>query len=97
MGSVVPGAGVNPADQRWHWWPLAALEQVIFRELRRLSLIGLQIFVQLGWSVCNTKNGCSIWRRMFGFYAYSKDYEEIELLMPQRKVFRCQSVGIFRD
>ena len=35
MGSVVPGAGVNPADQRWHWWPLAALEQVIFRDLRK--------------------------------------------------------------
>ena len=22
MGSVVAGAGVNPADQRWGFWPL---------------------------------------------------------------------------
>ena len=22
MGSVVAGAGVNPADQRWNLWPL---------------------------------------------------------------------------
>ena len=22
MGSVVAEAGVNPADQRWPWWPL---------------------------------------------------------------------------
>ena len=22
MGSVVAGAGVNPADQRWSFWPL---------------------------------------------------------------------------
>ncbi|QNI58786.1 hypothetical protein SynBIOSU31_01919 [Synechococcus sp. BIOS-U3-1] len=21
-GSMVAGAGVNPADQRWGWWPL---------------------------------------------------------------------------
>ena len=25
MGSVVPGAGVNPADQRWGFWPLLPL------------------------------------------------------------------------
>jgi hypothetical protein len=25
MGSVVPGAGVNPADQRWGFWPLLSL------------------------------------------------------------------------
>ena len=24
MGSVVAGAGVNPADQRWGFWPLLA-------------------------------------------------------------------------
>ena len=25
MGSVVAGAGVNPADQRWGFWPLLPL------------------------------------------------------------------------
>jgi len=25
MGSVVAGAGVNPADQRWRFWPLLPL------------------------------------------------------------------------
>ena len=25
MGSVVVGAGVNPADQRWGFWPLLPL------------------------------------------------------------------------
>ena len=25
MGSVVAGAGVNPADQRWNFWPLLPL------------------------------------------------------------------------
>ena len=25
MGSMVAGAGVNPADQRWPWWPLLPL------------------------------------------------------------------------
>ena len=33
-----------------------------------------------------TKNGRSDRRRMSGFYAYSKACDEIELLMPQRKV-----------
>ena len=26
MGSVVAGAGVNPADQRWGFWPLLPLQ-----------------------------------------------------------------------
>ena len=26
MGSVVAGAGVNPADQRWGFWPLLPLD-----------------------------------------------------------------------
>ncbi len=25
MMSVVAGVGVNPADQRWPWWPLLPL------------------------------------------------------------------------
>jgi len=25
---VVAGAGVNPADQRWGWWPALPLENV---------------------------------------------------------------------
>ena len=25
MGTVVAGAGVNPADQRWGFWPLLPL------------------------------------------------------------------------
>jgi len=25
MGSVVAGAGVNPVDQRWGFWPLLPL------------------------------------------------------------------------
>ena len=25
MGSMVAGAGVNPADQRWGFWPLLPL------------------------------------------------------------------------
>ncbi len=25
MGAVVAGAGVNPADQRWGFWPLLPL------------------------------------------------------------------------
>ena len=33
-----------------------------------------------------TKNGRSDRRRMSGFYAYSKACDEIELLMPHRKV-----------
>jgi len=28
MGSVVAGAGVNPADQRWGFWPLLPLRSV---------------------------------------------------------------------
>ena len=28
MGSVVAGACVNPADQRWGFWPLLPLENV---------------------------------------------------------------------
>ncbi len=26
MGSVVAGAGVNPADQRWGFWPLQPID-----------------------------------------------------------------------
>ena len=38
MGSVVAGAGVNPADQRWGFWPLLPLypygrRRTVFREL----------------------------------------------------------------
>jgi len=38
MGSVVAGAGVNPADQRWGFWPLLPLypygrRRTLFREL----------------------------------------------------------------
>ena len=28
MWSAVAGAGVNPADQRWGWWPLLPLNSV---------------------------------------------------------------------
>jgi len=28
MGSVVAEAGVNPADQRWSFWPLLQLRSV---------------------------------------------------------------------
>ena len=38
MGSMVAGAGVNPADQRWPWWPLLPLypygrRRTLFSEL----------------------------------------------------------------
>ena len=38
MGSVVAGAGVNPADQRWGFWPLLPLypyghRRTLFSEL----------------------------------------------------------------
>ena len=38
MGSVVAGAGVNPADQRWGFWPLLPLypygrRRTVFSEL----------------------------------------------------------------
>ena len=38
MGTMVAGAGVNPADQRWPWWPLLPLypygrRRTVFREL----------------------------------------------------------------
>ena len=38
MGSVVAGAGVNPADQRWSFWPLLPLypygrRRTLFSEL----------------------------------------------------------------
>ena len=29
MGSVVAGAGVNPADQRWGFWPLLPLGRLL--------------------------------------------------------------------
>ncbi|EAR18512.1 hypothetical protein WH7805_01717 [Synechococcus sp. WH 7805] len=35
MGSVVAGAGVNPADQRWGFWPLLPLSSWLLEELRR--------------------------------------------------------------
>jgi len=32
MGSVVAGAGVNPADQRWGFWPLLPLGYQLQKE-----------------------------------------------------------------
>ena len=29
MVTVVPGAGVNPADQRWGFWPLLPLSSLL--------------------------------------------------------------------
>ena len=31
MGSVVAGAGVNPADQRWGFWPLLPLSYKLWK------------------------------------------------------------------
>ena len=33
MGSVVAGAGVNPADQRWGFWPLLPLSPQLKEQL----------------------------------------------------------------
>ena len=33
MGSVVAGAGVNPADQRWGWWPLLPLGSLFLQQV----------------------------------------------------------------
>ena len=33
MGSVVAGAGVNPADQRWGFWPLLPLSYLSWQEV----------------------------------------------------------------
>ena len=35
MGSVVVGAGVNPADQRWGFWPLLPLCSKLLLWIRR--------------------------------------------------------------
>ena len=50
MWSVVAGAGVNPADQRWGFWPLLPLwvQTLQEQDLRGLSLICPWNFVQLG-------------------------------------------------
>ena len=32
MGSVVAGAGVNPADQRWGFWPLLLLNSQLQKQ-----------------------------------------------------------------
>ena len=34
MGSVVAGAGVNPADQRWGFWPLLPLSSQFVQLVR---------------------------------------------------------------
>ena len=55
MGSVVAGAGVNPADQRWGFWPLLPLSSQSQQQVRRLvpelslvfCAIGLDNGVQL--------------------------------------------------
>ena len=31
MGSMVAGAGVNPADQRWGFWPLLPLSYKLWK------------------------------------------------------------------
>jgi hypothetical protein len=46
MGSVVAGAGVNPADQRWGFWPLLPL----YPYGRRRTLLSELIPGQL-WSL----------------------------------------------
>ena len=33
MGSVVAGAGVNPADQRWGFWPLLPITALLLKQL----------------------------------------------------------------
>ncbi len=49
MGSVVAGAGVNPADQRWGLVVAAATESLVVGiGVRGLSLRCPRFFVQLG-------------------------------------------------
>ena len=33
MGSVVAGAGVNPAEQRWGFWPLLPLQPKLVQRI----------------------------------------------------------------
>ncbi|MDA7431853.1 hypothetical protein N8492_00625 [Synechococcus sp. AH-601-O06] len=33
MGSVVAEAGVNPADQRWNFWPLLPLKCIYLQRI----------------------------------------------------------------
>ena len=33
MGSVVVGAGANPADQRWDFWPLLPLSSQLLEQV----------------------------------------------------------------
>ena len=44
MGSVVAGAGVNPADQRWGFWPLLPLYPYGQRQTLRRELVPGQVW-----------------------------------------------------
>ena len=44
MGSMVAGAGVNPADQNWPWWPLLPLYPYGRRRTLRRELVPGQVW-----------------------------------------------------